>query len=585
MRSLESRFIDHYFTAFHTLHYTIIDGLCGLVLKMTSMSLCDSCYTEGKQTTVLKYCTNCEDHLCNDCADSHVRAKDFKSHDIIPLTASIVTKNCSDHSEMPIDYFCTHHDVLCCGICVSSGHKTCQNVMSLELASKDVKSSALLTDIRQEINHLTKTLNQLNHNRQANFNSLTKKKVDILQQLSAIKSKIPEEKNDDLENKLITELTSLQMKHKAVINEAIKEIAKLLARLKESENKICLLEGNGSNSLLFLTLHRQAMNLQRFEDKVRDMISKIQEVSITLEESRNMSLKPFGKVVTTTRPCEIQWNDNPKKLQQAQSIIDKSRQIVGFEKESEITLKSGVKYELYGVAVTRDNKLLLSNYQYQHPKLFVYRDCKDFQTEIRFSSRPCGVAVIPETDIAVVTIPEETSVQFVNTTNFTLDMKVDVEFNCYSITAVKDQIVVGGFSRVKILRTDGSILQNIHFPDSRYPICWRILYDEVTRHITVKTDYNLYCIKSDGTLVYTMDGAGIRGISADQQGNIYFTHNRTGNINRLSPDWTISEEVPNKNHGLVDARSGAMTFNSDFTKLFVINKIDDKSVFVYKCIY
>ncbi|CAC5425497.1 unnamed protein product [Mytilus coruscus] len=176
------------------------------------------------------------------------------------------------------------------------------------------------------------------------------------------------------------------------------------------------------------------------------MIPNIQEINVTLEESQNMSLEPFGKVVNTTRPCEIQWNDNPKKLKQAQSFIDKSNQIVGFEKESEITLKSGVKYELYGVAVTRDNKLLLSNYHYYNPKLFVYRNCKDFETEIKFSSRPCGVAVIPESDAAVVAIPEDTSVQFVSTPNFTLDMKVDVEFNCYSITAVQDKIVVGGFS-------------------------------------------------------------------------------------------------------------------------------------------
>ncbi|VDI23219.1 Hypothetical predicted protein [Mytilus galloprovincialis] len=547
-------------------------------------SLCDSCYGESKQTTALKYCKNCEEHLCNDCADSHVRTKEFKSHDINPLTISTVAKNCSDHLEMPIDYFCIHHDVLCCGKCVSSKHKACQNVMSLELASKDVKSSALLTDIRQEINHLIKVLEQLNNNRQANIISLIKQKTDILQQLGTIKAQILSENIDDLENDSKTELTSLQMKHEAVINNERKGIAKLSARLKESENRIRFLEENGSDNLLFVTLHQQAINLQRFEYKVRDMILNIQEINVTLEESQHMSPEPFWKLVTTTRPCEIQWNDNPRKLQQAQSFIDKSRGIVGFEKEREITLKSGVKYELYGVAVTRDNNLLLSNYQYNHPKLFVYRNCKDFQTEIKFSSRPCGVAVIPETDTAVVTIPDEKSVQFVNTTNFTLDIKVDVEFNSYSITAVKDQIFVGGFSRIKILKTDGSILQSILFPDSRHPIGWRILYNEVTQLITVKTDYNLYCMNQDGTLslVYSKDEA-IRGIAADQQGNIYFT-NRTGNINRLSLDWTTTEEVPNKNHGL-DTRSGAMSFNRDFTKMFVINKIDDKSVFVYKCIY
>ncbi|CAC5425498.1 unnamed protein product [Mytilus coruscus] len=221
---------------------------------MTSM--CDSCYGESKQTTAFKYCINCEERLCNDCADSHVRTKDFKSHDINLLTPSTVAKNCSDHPEMPIIYFCTHHDVLCCGICVSSKHKTCQNVMSLELAPKDVKSSALLTDIRQEINHLTKVLEQLNHNREAHINSLTKQKADILQHLGAIKATIPAENVDDLENELITKL----MKYEALINGERKEISKLSARLKESENRICFLEENGPDNLLFVTIHQQAIN-------------------------------------------------------------------------------------------------------------------------------------------------------------------------------------------------------------------------------------------------------------------------------------------------------------------------------------
>ncbi|CAG2201458.1 unnamed protein product [Mytilus edulis] len=204
-------------------------------------------------------------------------------------------KNCNDHPEMPIDFCCIHHDVLCCGICVSSNHKTCQNVMSLELASKDVKRSALLTDIRQEIIHLTKVLEQLNNNREANIDSLTKQKADILQRLCTIKAQIPAEQIDDLENEMITELTSLQMKHESVINEERKEISKLSTRLKESENSICFLEENGLDMLLFVTLHQQAINIQRFEDKIRDMISNIQEINVTLEKSQNMSQNHLGK--------------------------------------------------------------------------------------------------------------------------------------------------------------------------------------------------------------------------------------------------------------------------------------------------
>ncbi|CAG2214268.1 unnamed protein product [Mytilus edulis] len=196
---------------------------------------------------------------------------------------------------MPIDYFCIHHDVLCCGICVSSKHKTCQNVMSLELASKDVKSSALLTDIRQEINHLTKVLKQLNHNREANINSLIKQKADILQQIGSIKVQIPAENIDDLENESITELTSLQMKHEAVINVDRKGISKLSGRLTESEDRIRFLEENGSDNLLFVTLHQQAINIQRFEDKIRDMISNIQEINVTLEKAKICPQNHLGK--------------------------------------------------------------------------------------------------------------------------------------------------------------------------------------------------------------------------------------------------------------------------------------------------
>jgi sugar lactone lactonase YvrE len=53
----------------------------------------------------------------------------------------------------------------------------------------------------------------------------------------------------------------------------------------------------------------------------------------------------------------------------------------------------------------------------------------------------------------------------------------------------------------------------------------------------------------------------------DQQGHVYISG--AGDIHRLSPDGTFSDIVLS-NHDGVDEPRG-ITFNNDFTKLFIIN--------------
>jgi hypothetical protein len=45
---------------------------------------------------------------------------------------------------------------------------------------------------------------------------------------------------------------------------------------------------------------------------------------------------------------------------------------------------------------------------------------------------------------AVVTLPDEESIQFINTTNKTKDQKIKIRERCYGVTAVKDKIYIGG---------------------------------------------------------------------------------------------------------------------------------------------
>jgi hypothetical protein len=65
----------------------------------------------------------------------------------------------------------------------------------------------------------------------------------------------------------------------------------------------------------------------------------------------------------------------------------------------------------------------------------------------------------------------------------------------------------------------------------------------------------------------------------DQQGHVYISGEDSDDIHRLSPDGTFRDIVLSKHDGVDGPRS--ITFNNDFTKLFIIN--GGESVLVYSC--
>jgi hypothetical protein len=83
----------------------------------------------------------------------------------------------------------------------------------------------------------------------------------------------------------------------------------------------------------------------------------------------------------------------------------------------------------------------------------------------------------------------------------------------------------------------------------------------------------------DGHVIYRYDISGYRGLAVDQQGHAYICGRDSDDIHRLSPDGTFRDIVLSKHDGVDKPRS--ITFNNDFTKLFIINN-GGKTVLVYR---
>ncbi|XP_063448482.1 E3 ubiquitin-protein ligase TRIM71-like [Mytilus trossulus] len=548
---------------------------------MASTSFCDPCSEADKSLTATRYCSDCEERLCTDCAESHCRFRAFKSHHVIDLSSigsnilMSAKKHCNVHSEMILDYYCTDHEIVCCRACISSEHRVCQNVLPLELASKDVKKSALFNDVMEDIMHLITTLNALDNNRESNLQSIEKSKSTITKKIRAVKSKFLKQ-IEDLERELTTTLSSLQRKHEIEINKQKQEISQVLVNVIENKNEMDFLRDHGSKNQLFIFLRQQVTNIHSAEAKIQQIVSDSQEFDITFDEKKDGKLESLGSLSEYVQQCQVQYK--PKKFQQAQIKAEPMKNILGFEQDTEVQLKTGEKYVLWDVSITHDNKLLLINKSSTYSKLYVYRDCKDYETEITFSSAPVFVAVIPGTDRAVITLPNEGSIQFINTTTMTKSDKVNMGFTCYGITAGRDRIYVGGQGgTIKTLDTNGTILTTIRQGSDEI---FFMVYNDLQDQLIVRCVGKLLCIKVDGTLVYSKEVSGIAEVTLDRQRNIYVGGYETNNIQKMSSDGRICEEMLNKDNGI--ERPYGMCFNNDFTKLFVINN-GCKSVHVFKC--
>jgi hypothetical protein len=303
------------------------------------------------------------------------------------------------------------------------------------------------------------------------------------------------------------------------------------------------------------------------------MTSAINEIDMEFEEIKNVNIETIGSLSQITRPCPIKYKS--MKVQHQQVQHDRRQTLTEFIQKSEVNLKRGEQYYLTDMAVTSDNKLLLCNYPSSH--VYIYKDYKTYEDEISFTSVPYCITVVPCTDKAVVTLPCEKSIQFINTTKNTKDNKIEIGELCWGVTAVKDKICIGGNSKVLILNTDGSRVREITTDSGNNN---NLLYNERNDQLLIRQSDRLCCINLDGHVIYRYDISVNLGLAVDQQGHVYICGGDSNDIHRLSPDGTFRDIVLSKHDG-VDGPWG-IAFNNDFTKLFIISR-SGKTVLVYSC--
>ncbi|CAC5362658.1 unnamed protein product [Mytilus coruscus] len=289
----------------------------------------------------------------------------------------------------------------------------------------------------------------------------------------------------------------------------------------------------------------------------------------------------MGSISEVKKTCDVLYS--PVKLQQAQAQPERVESILTFKKEITNRLLLSNKLEISDIAVTADNTLFLCNTQTGVHKIYVYKPSVQsliYKTALSLPSNPYGISIFKGTDKAVVTLPFEFYIQFIDTKSLKLDKTIEVGRNCFGITTSGDYIAVGKLREIRILKQNGEHIRNIALADLlKYKCVSSLQYDQNNGSIIYMKTGQMNCIESDGTVSYQYDVSGKAGLAVDTQGHVYLSEQNKSEIQRFLPDGRLRDVVLTEKDGI--KKPFAIAFNESFTKFYVTNH--EGLVQIYNC--
>ncbi|CAC5366113.1 unnamed protein product [Mytilus coruscus] len=149
-------------------------------MATSASSSCEPCSQRNKITKALKWCSDCEESMCQTCTDCHLSMKATKRHHIIDLQVAHSCHSnpltgiqfCEKHEGYPFEYFCKDHNDLCCHECMAANlHRSCK-IHTIKTCSKHVKTSQTFKNVETEIDHFIETLTSISEDRVSNAASI-----------------------------------------------------------------------------------------------------------------------------------------------------------------------------------------------------------------------------------------------------------------------------------------------------------------------------------------------------------------------------------------------------------------------------
>ncbi|CAG2240020.1 unnamed protein product [Mytilus edulis] len=515
----------------------------GIIATETQEIICGPCDFREIAKLAVVWCPTCDEGLCDECSGHHNALKATRSHQLIdrhhykemPRKLIEELNKCFEHDEK-FELYCPNHEIHCCVQCVKEKHAHCTGVTLLNKVIENIKSSAMVSTVTQQLGQRLEGLLKLIKNRKENIDRIEKQSSKLCIDFGRMRKEM-DLVLDEFENALNKQATSVKNSQSSI--EMHSDLQKVIA--------------HGSNFQVYSAVKKIEQKIKN-EDKEIELFSKtnsdLQEINVVFECSEHLSSLlsksvPVGTINTLQSPleCELKIHDNLEaQILSPTGDTDVSElclwmEIAKTEKAKLVSYNQHTYFDISIVSIVPlpSGQIVITDYGgYQGILLFTSEG--EFNTCFTNLGTPYGACLISNSVLAV-SFPQKENIKLLEIEGSVCQLKTTLRINqeCFglSVHSSDGNIIAATRSPDKgfiIIDLDGKILQrvNLSLPKIAYVQCHRnqVIVTELSSNEVLMYDLNGKKIRA-----YTFDGEpDTRNVCVDKHGNIFVSAFGTGKV-------------------------------------------------------
>ncbi|XP_053389311.1 E3 ubiquitin-protein ligase TRIM33-like [Mercenaria mercenaria] len=239
---------------------------------------CQPCSSEGDCMVAVGYCEYCNEYMCANCLKVHRKQAMSRHHNILEGEnmpkeegSSVVLNACSElcakHKNEVVKFFCSAHDVVGCGDCIVTHHKTCK-VDHIQDISTSYFDGAEHQILQQNVEQFLKNIEQINREIKTSGKTLQQAYMKAENDIKAFKKEITDFL-DKAEADILAELKKRKLSSEKRMSDLQEHENTMKDDIQELHDKLQL-QLNKANKL-FVAAKEMKYRITRIGDSIKQL--------------------------------------------------------------------------------------------------------------------------------------------------------------------------------------------------------------------------------------------------------------------------------------------------------------------------
>ncbi|XP_076088644.1 uncharacterized protein LOC143059065 [Mytilus galloprovincialis] len=522
---------------------------------------CGPCNVDDVTKNAWRWCTSCEEGLCEDCEHVHRRSKASRNHQVISIEDYRKIENvsisqvCEHHGEN-LEWFCKIHDEILCVACVPSKHKACSDVVPISESSANSRQSASLFDLEETIEGTLNNVTLCIKNRESATKELEKQEMAVKSMVLQTRTKMNVHL-DKLQEKLLHELRSTSQT-------CISKYMKIIRKLKSTEEMLTKLREETKHMKQFSSDVQVFLGTRQMKKRVGSEVETIKnEISVTkdyklkisidgLIEKLSNEVEEFGKIMVSESATNLDFRD--PKIDQAQTgiSISTSRKIsdikLQFIQSFQIKREFQGEFDITGCVILPNGNLLIANYS-KEKHLIEYSDTGEHLRDIPVSVQPYDIDLIDSNSI-VVTYGDDTFIEIINTNTFIVEKKINLLRSCLGVSHSNGRLYIIHGKSIQVLDLSGRQLELLKTA-SQGGAYIKTSRDRI--YYSNHSNNKVHCCHLNGEEIWELESVSLRfpnGVTVDDHNNVYVVGYISDNLTLIENDGKNIQTLLTESDGL-----------------------------------